>query len=110
VEPFLIKAIYHEAKLCGVPITLAINDLLTKVLIATQGMHYAREETSVVGRISPSLPEPKTKLVGNCFWREGHEAALGPERRGRKGVAGERGAEGMNCECGMVNVRGSRFN
>ena len=24
-------------------------------------------------------------LLGICFWREGHEAALGPERRGAKG-------------------------
>ena len=25
------------------------------------------------------------KLLGNCFWREGLEAAFGPERRGAKG-------------------------
>jgi hypothetical protein len=32
-------------------------------------------------------------LLGICFWREGFEAAFGPEQRGEKGVAGERGAE-----------------
>jgi len=25
------------------------------------------------------------ELLGNCFWREGLEAAFGPERRGEKG-------------------------
>ncbi len=54
-----------------------------------------------------------SELLGICFWREGFEGAFGPERtgekggfggralkahldrsgRGRKGVAGERGAE-----------------
>ena len=27
----------------------------------------------------------RTPLLGNCFWREGLEAAFGPERRGSKG-------------------------
>jgi hypothetical protein len=25
------------------------------------------------------------KLLGNCFWREGFEAAFGPDRMGEKG-------------------------
>jgi hypothetical protein len=27
------------------------------------------------------------ELLGNCFWREGLEAAFGAERRGERGVA-----------------------
>ncbi|MDB4800439.1 hypothetical protein OAG72_00450 [bacterium] len=26
------------------------------------------------------------ELLGNCFWREGFEAAFGPDRMGKKGV------------------------
>ena len=59
VKPHLIKAIYHEAKLRGVPITILINDLLTKVLLSTQGMRIAREETLAAGGAFPSLPKPK---------------------------------------------------
>jgi transcriptional regulator with XRE-family HTH domain len=35
-----------------------------------------------------------TQLLGICFWREGLEAALGPERRGgERGLRGKEGAE-----------------
>jgi len=61
VKPHLIKAIYHEAKLRGVPMTVLINDLLTKVLLATRGMRLARDETLAVGGTFPPLPEHKTK-------------------------------------------------
>ena len=61
VKPHLIKAIYHEAKLRGVPMTVAINDLLTEVLSATRGMRLAREETLAAGGTFPLLPQPKTK-------------------------------------------------
>jgi hypothetical protein len=27
----------------------------------------------------------KVVLLGNCFWREGFEAAFGPDRMGEKG-------------------------
>ena len=59
VKPHLIKAIYHEAKLRGVPMTIVINDLLTKVLLATQGMRLARKETLEAGGVFPPLPEPE---------------------------------------------------
>lgn len=49
VKPHLIKALYHEAKLRGVPMTVLINDLLTKVLISTQRMHLAREKIPATG-------------------------------------------------------------
>ena len=61
VKPHLIKALYHEAKLRGVPMTVLINDLLTKVLNKTQGMHLAREETLAAGGTIPPLPQPETK-------------------------------------------------
>ena len=62
VKPHLIKALYYEAKLRGVPMTVLINDLLTKVLVATQGMRLAREETLAVGGTFPiQLPEPRTQ-------------------------------------------------
>lgn len=61
VNPFLVKALFHEAKLRGVPMTVLINDLLTKVLLATQGMRLAREETLAAGGTFPPLPEPKTQ-------------------------------------------------
>ena len=61
VKPHLIKAIYHEAKLRGVPMTIVINDLLTKVLLSTQGMRLAREETLAAGGTFPPLPQPETQ-------------------------------------------------
>ncbi|MDF1713793.1 MAG: hypothetical protein P1U90_16270 [Akkermansiaceae bacterium] len=61
VKPHLIKAIYHEAKLRGMPMTVVINDLLTQVLLATPGMRLAREETLAAGGSFPRLPEPTTK-------------------------------------------------
>ena len=59
VKPHLIKALDHEAKLRGVPMTVVINDLLTKVLLSTQGMRLAREETLAAGESFPALPKPK---------------------------------------------------
>lgn len=61
VKPHLVKALFHEAKLRGVPMTVLINDLLTKVLLATQGMHLAREETLAAGGSFPLLPQPETQ-------------------------------------------------
>jgi hypothetical protein len=61
VKPHLIKALYHEAKLRGVPMTVLINDLLTKVLLSTRGMHLVREETLAAGGSFPPLPQPETQ-------------------------------------------------
>lgn len=61
VKPHLIKALYHEAKLRGVPMTVVINDLLTKVLFSTQGMRLAREEILAAGGSFPPLPQPETQ-------------------------------------------------
>ena len=61
VKPHLIKALYHEAKLRGVPMTVLINDLLTKVLLATPGMRLAREETLGAGGTFPLLSQPETQ-------------------------------------------------
>ena len=61
VKPHLIKALYHEAKLRRVPMTVLINELLTKVLLGTKGMRLAQEETLAAGGIFPRLPEPKTQ-------------------------------------------------
>jgi len=41
--------------------TVLINDLLAKVLIATQGMRLAREETLAAGGSFPSLSQPETQ-------------------------------------------------
>lgn len=60
VKPHLIKAIYHEAKLRGVPVTVLINNLLLKVLISTPGMNLTRQETLAAGDSFPALPEPQT--------------------------------------------------
>jgi len=35
-----------------------------------------------MNRIGEAEEVAKVALVGICFWREGFEAALGPERRG----------------------------
>ena len=61
VKPHLVKALYHESKLRGVPMTVLINDLLTKVLFATQGMNLARKETLAAGGVFPPLPQPETQ-------------------------------------------------
>ena len=61
VKPHLIKALYHEAKLRGVPMTVLINELLTKALLRTRGMRLAQEETLAAGESFPALPEPKPK-------------------------------------------------
>lgn len=61
VKPHLIKALYHEAKLRGVPMTVVINDLLTKVLLSTKGMLLAREEVLAAGGTFPPLPQPETQ-------------------------------------------------
>ena len=65
VKPHLVKALYHEAKLRRVPMTVLINDLLTKVLVATQGMRLAREEVLAAGGTFPSLPQPETQTTKN---------------------------------------------
>ena len=41
--------------------TILIDDLLTKVLITTQGIRIAREEILAAGGTFPLLPQPKTK-------------------------------------------------
>ena len=61
VKPHLIKALYYEAKLRGVPMTALINELLTKVLLRSDGMRLAREETLAAGESFPRLSQPKTK-------------------------------------------------
>ena len=41
------------------------------------------------------------RLLGICFWREGVEAAFGPEQRGERGV---RGKEGLRWWFGLAVV------
>lgn len=45
--------------------TALINKLITKVLLATQGMRLAREETLATGGTFPPLPQPITKKIRN---------------------------------------------
>ena len=46
--------------------------------------HGGREDGKEIGpqRVIEVIKE---SLLGNCFWREGFEAAFGPDRMGEKG-------------------------
>lgn len=57
VKPHLIKGLYHEAKLRGVPMTVLINDLLTQVLLSTRGMRLAHKETLAAGGSFSPFPD-----------------------------------------------------
>ena len=56
-------------------------ELMTTYLVVERGLGYMR-----TGRWWSA--EKDRLLLGNCFWREGLEAAFGPERRGEKGGCG----------------------
>lgn len=44
LPPQLIKALYHEAKLCEIPMTRLLAQIVTNALDNTEGMRIAREE------------------------------------------------------------------
>ena len=72
-------------------------ELMTTYLVVERGLGYMR-----TGRWWSA--EKDRLLLGNCFWREGLEAAFGPERRG--GERGVRGEEGRRqwCDVAMAEV------
>lgn len=49
LPPFLIKAIHHEAKLRGVPMTKLLREIVTEALRRTEGMQRARQEIQDAG-------------------------------------------------------------
>ena len=49
LPPFLIKAIHHEAKLRGVPMTKLLREIVSEALRRTEGMHRARQEIQDAG-------------------------------------------------------------
>jgi len=49
LHPHLIKAIHHEAKLRGVPMTKLLREIVTKALEPTEGMQRARQEIRETG-------------------------------------------------------------
>jgi len=49
LPPFLIKAIHHEAKLRGVPMTKLLREIVSEALRRTEGMQLARQEIQDAG-------------------------------------------------------------
>lgn len=49
LPPFLIKAIHHEAKLRGVPMTKLLREIVSEALRRTEGMQRARQEIQDAG-------------------------------------------------------------
>lgn len=50
LHPHLIKGLYHEAKLRGVPMTKLLREIVAKALEPTEGMQRARQEIRETGK------------------------------------------------------------
>lgn len=49
LHPHLIKGLYHEAKLRGVPMTKLLREIVAEALEPTEGMQRARREVRETG-------------------------------------------------------------
>jgi len=50
LHPHLIKGLYHEAKLRGVPMTKLLREIVAEALEPTEGMQRARQEVGETGK------------------------------------------------------------
>ena len=50
LHPHLIKGLYHEAKLRGVPMTRLLREIVAEALEPTEGMQRARKEVRETGK------------------------------------------------------------
>lgn len=50
LHPHLIKGLYHEAKLRGVPMTELLREIVSEALEPTEGMQRARHEVRETGK------------------------------------------------------------
>ena len=54
LHPLLIKGLYHEAKLRGVPMTKLLRSIVAEALEPTKGMQIARQEIPKTGKRFPA--------------------------------------------------------